>query len=98
VVCLGWIFFRADSLGSAATLLRGLGDFAWRPEYLVAFKFLGLYAFPLFLVDLYMEHTGEEYPLQNELPLVRAGLACAALAAIALFSANQANAFIYFQF
>ncbi|HKU21195.1 MAG TPA: MBOAT family protein [Terriglobales bacterium] len=98
VVCLGWIFFRAESLQSAASLLSGLGHIAWRPEYLVAFKFLGLFAFPLFLVDLYIEHTGEEYPLQYELPIVRAALACGTLALIAFFSANQANAFIYFQF
>ena len=98
LVCLGWIFFRADSLESAGRLLRGLGHWAWRPEYFVAFKFLALFAVPLFLVDLYLEHSQEEYLFERGTPITRALVGCGALVLIAFFSANQANAFIYFQF
>jgi alginate O-acetyltransferase complex protein AlgI len=98
LVCLGWIFFRADSLASAMDLLRGLGQLTWRPEYFIAFKLLALFAVPLFLVDLYLEHTEEEYPLQYSAPMSRVAFAVSTLALIAFFSANQAHAFIYFQF
>ncbi|HZI57735.1 MAG TPA: MBOAT family protein [Verrucomicrobiae bacterium] len=98
LVCLGWIFFRADSLASAVDLLRGLGTLSWHPEYFIAFKLLALFAVPLFLVDLYLEHTREEYPLEHSAPIPRIAFAVSALALIAFFSANQAHAFIYFQF
>jgi len=97
-VCLSWVFFRAESLGAAASMLRGLSTFAWQPEYLVALKFLALFVIPLFLVDLYLEHTGEEYVFQQRTPMMRVAMAGCAVVLIALFSANQANAFIYFQF
>jgi alginate O-acetyltransferase complex protein AlgI len=97
-VCLGWVFFRAESIGSAVALLRAVGHPAWQPEYLVAFKFLALFAVPLFLLDLYLERSGQEYFLQERTPLVRVAFAGFALVLITFFSANQANAFIYFQF
>jgi alginate O-acetyltransferase complex protein AlgI len=98
LVCLGWIFFRADSLGSALALLGGLTKLSWAPEYWIAFKFLALFAVPLFLVDYQLEKSGEEYLWQNRAPLMRIAVACSALILITFFSANQANAFIYFQF
>jgi alginate O-acetyltransferase complex protein AlgI len=97
-VCVSWVFFRAESLGAAASLLRGMGILSWLPEYLIAIKFLALFALPLFLVDVYLEHTGEEYVFQQRTPTARVAMACCAVVLIALFSANQANAFIYFQF
>jgi alginate O-acetyltransferase complex protein AlgI len=97
-VCLSWIFFRADSVASAGRLLRGLGHWVWRPEYRVAFEFLALFAIPLFLIDLYLEHSQEEYLFERSRPLARVFVGVSALVLIAFFSGNQANAFIYFQF
>jgi len=98
LVCLSWVFFRAESLTSALALLRGLGYWAWRPEYFTALEFLALFALPLFLIDLYLEHSGEEYVFQERAPAARVALACGVVVLISLFSGNQANAFIYFQF
>jgi D-alanyl-lipoteichoic acid acyltransferase DltB (MBOAT superfamily) len=98
LVFLSWIFFCADSVASAGRLLRGLGHWSWRPEYFVAFKFLAIFAIPLFLIDLYLEHSQEEYLFERSTPLARTLVGCSALVLIAFFSANQANAFIYFQF
>lgn len=98
IVCLGWVFFRAASLSSAFALLKGVVHPAWRPEYLTAFEFLAVFCFPIFLLDLYLERSGEEYVLQERDPFVRIAFAGCVLVVIALFSANQANAFIYFQF
>jgi len=98
VVCLSWIFFRAESLGSAVSLIRGLAHREWQPEYWIALKFLAVFAIPLFLLDLHLEQTGQEYIFQQRTPLARVATACCAVLLITLFSANQANAFIYFQF
>ena len=98
LVCLSWVFFRAESLSSALSLLRGLGHWAWQPEYLVALKFLALFAGPMLLIDLYLERSGQEYIFQESTPAARVAFACGVIVLISLFSANQANAFIYFQF
>jgi alginate O-acetyltransferase complex protein AlgI len=98
LVCLGWIFFRADSLASAGKFLRGFGHVVWEPGYTVAFKLLALFAIPLFLIDLYLEHSLEEYLFEHETAMTRVVVACGMLALVTFFSANEANAFIYFQF
>jgi alginate O-acetyltransferase complex protein AlgI len=98
LVCLTWIFFRATSVHGAFVFLRGLTSLAWEPEYFTAFKFLALFSVPMFLMDLRMERNDEEYIFQRASPVFRTALGVSALAAIAFFSANQANTFIYFQF
>jgi D-alanyl-lipoteichoic acid acyltransferase DltB (MBOAT superfamily) len=97
-VCLSWIFFRADSLHSAMALLRGAANLAWRPAYVVGFEFLALFSLPLFFYDLHLENSGQEYFLQERTPMIRIAAAACAIALITFFSANHANAFIYFQF
>jgi D-alanyl-lipoteichoic acid acyltransferase DltB (MBOAT superfamily) len=97
-VCLTWIFFRAASLRSAWEMLKGLGRWSWKPEFPAAFLFLAIFSIPLLLVDLYLESSGDEYCFASATvqPRVAFGLACALV--IAFLGANQANAFIYFQF
>jgi D-alanyl-lipoteichoic acid acyltransferase DltB (MBOAT superfamily) len=97
-VCLSWIFFRAPSLRSVWAMLKGLGSWSWRPEFPAAFLFLAIFSIPLLLVDLYLEASGEEYCFASATVQARVtfGLACALV--IAFLGANQANAFIYFQF
>jgi alginate O-acetyltransferase complex protein AlgI len=97
-VCLAWIFFRAASLRAAWNMLKGLGVWSWRPEFPAAFLFLAIFSLPLLFVDLYLESTGDEYCFASATvqPRVAFGLACALV--IAVLGANQANAFIYFQF
>jgi len=98
VVCISWVFFRAQSLGAAWEMLKGLGKWSWRPEFPAAFLFLAVFSIPLLLLDIYLETSGAEYCFAYS-PVrwrVAFGLACAVV--IALMGANQANAFIYFQF
>jgi alginate O-acetyltransferase complex protein AlgI len=98
LVCVSWIFFRAQSLRAAWEMLKGLGRWSWRPEFPAAFLFLAVFSVPLLLLDMYLESTGGEYCFSYA-PVrwrVAFGLACALI--IALMGANQANAFIYFQF
>jgi D-alanyl-lipoteichoic acid acyltransferase DltB (MBOAT superfamily) len=96
--CLTLIFFRASSLSSAMQLLAGLSNLAWRTEYASAFVMLSLFSVPLFCVDLLLEASNQEYPFANAPYAMRTALATSAVAVLALFSGNNFNAFVYFQF
>jgi D-alanyl-lipoteichoic acid acyltransferase DltB (MBOAT superfamily) len=98
LVCLAWIFFRANSLQAATDMLSGLQVFFWRPEYTTAFGFLAFFAIPLFVIDLINEHRWEEYLFERASARSRIAIAAIAMVAIACFSGNTINAFIYFQF
>jgi D-alanyl-lipoteichoic acid acyltransferase DltB (MBOAT superfamily) len=98
VLCLSLAFFRATSLSSAAQFLAGLSNFAWRSEYASAFLMLCLFSLPLFVVDLMLEASNLEYPFANSSYAVRSALATTAIVALAFFSGNNLNAFIYFRF
>ena len=98
VFCLSLAFFRAESLSSAVQFLAGLANFAWRSEYASAFFMLSLFSVPLFVVDLLMEASNQEYPFAAASYSVRTALAAFTLIILALFSGNSLNAFVYFQF
>ena len=98
LVCLAWIFFRAQSMGEALRFLRGIGRWEWRPEYGVALQFLALFAVPLFLLDLLLETRDEEYAFERTPVSYRLVAAAALTICATFFSANQVSAFIYFQF
>ena len=98
LVCVSWIFFRAQSLRAAFEMLKGVRYWSWRPEFPAAFLFLAIFSIPLLLLDLYLESSKTEYAFESTTVQSRVayGLACAIV--IAFLGANQANAFIYFQF
>jgi D-alanyl-lipoteichoic acid acyltransferase DltB (MBOAT superfamily) len=98
VFCLSLAFFRAPSLSAAVQFLSGMSNFAWRSEYASAFAMLALFAIPLFLADLLMEWSNQEYPFANAPHGFRTVLATAALFILAFFSGNNINAFVYFRF
>src|SRR6266702_3743903 len=86
IFCLSLAFFRATSLSSAVQFLAGLSNFSWRSEYASAFLMLCLFSVPLFVVDLLMEASNQEYPFANASYALRTGLATVALFALAFFS------------
>jgi alginate O-acetyltransferase complex protein AlgI len=98
LVCLAWIFFRAQSLGAAWAMLKGITVWSWRPEFPSAFVFLALFSIPLFLLDIWLEKSGDEYLFGSASVQTRVAFGMACTVVIALLGANQANAFIYFQF
>jgi len=98
LVCLAWIFFRAESLHAAFGMLSGLRTLTWAPEYTVALRFLALFTIPLFVMDLVNEARGEEYVFETAVETRRVAVGVAMMALVAVFAANQANAFIYFRF
>lgn len=98
ILCLSLVFFRASSLRAAVDFLAGLSNLSWRPEYLSAFLMLGLFSLPLFLVDLWQEASGHEYPFAAAPYVIRTGVGAFALVVLAFFSGSNLNAFVYFQF
>jgi len=98
IFCLSLAFFRATSLSAATQFLAGLSNFAWRSEYLSAFLMLSLFSIPLFVVDLLMEASNQEYPFATTPYAFRTGLATMAFIVLAFFSGNNLNAFVYFRF
>lgn len=98
MVCVAWIFFRAQSIQDAFHVLSGLGRTGWRPEMLAAFQFLALFSIPLFLLDLMLEYRDEEYLLEKTPQHFQLAYAASLLVLVTLFSANDVNAFLYFQF
>jgi D-alanyl-lipoteichoic acid acyltransferase DltB (MBOAT superfamily) len=98
LLCVTWIFFRANSLSSALQFLSGLSVLSWSPIYWTAFKFLAFFALPLLVVDLVNEKAGTEYLLQNRSPMLRVATGLSVWILLILFTANQGSTFVYFQF
>ena len=98
IVCLSWIFFRAETVSGAFSMIRALGHFQWSPEYSAAWLFLALLAGLGLAMDLQMEYSGGEYVFQNRSPILAFGAAVTAMVFLILFSASGNHAFIYFRF
>jgi alginate O-acetyltransferase complex protein AlgI len=98
LVCLGWLFFRADSLTRIGALL---GSFAAGLEPGLAGAWVGplaLLCAPLLIVQLLQLSSGRvEAPPRISLPL-RIGVAMLAAIAIVLLGEDYGEPFIYFQF
>lgn len=98
LVCLAWVFFRAQSVGEAFQYLANFGKWNWRPEYQTAALLVAGYALLLFLMDMVNERRDEEYLFERSSPLLRTAVAWILICAVLFFTGNQSNAFIYFQF
>ena len=98
LVCLAWIFFRAQSWSASLAFLAGIADWRLPAQFLSALAFLALFAVPLLALDLGLEHRGEEYIFQKLPGFSRVLVGVALLLVILAFSANSNAAFIYFQF
>ena len=98
LVCLGWLFFRVDSVSNGVTMLGSLTRWNFTPETLSGIFMMLMFAVPLLLVDLRCERRNEEYPFQHGGWRSRATVCAAAVAALLIFGRGDANAFIYFQF
>jgi len=98
IVCFAWVFFRAQSLGSAISLLGGAATWRWQPEYTTATILVAAFASILFALDILIEARQEEYLFQKQSEWTRVAAAAGVVLALLLLTANQANAFIYFQF
>jgi D-alanyl-lipoteichoic acid acyltransferase DltB (MBOAT superfamily) len=98
LVCLTWIFFRAQSVTDAFTMLAGLGNFQWSPAFVNAILLLAVLALIQIAIDLRLENSDEEYIFERRPQLSRVAIGLAGCVLVFLFAAGESNAFIYFQF
>jgi alginate O-acetyltransferase complex protein AlgI len=98
VVGLAWVFFRASSIHQAFTMLGGLTEFTWRPEYSPALMYLGAVSFVALAIDYRLEYAKEEYVFETARPRTALAAALGMCAVITIFGALESSAFIYFQF
>lgn len=98
VVAVAWVFFRARSVREAVGLLAGLSSVSWNSNYASILIFLAIVSSLMLAIDVIIERTSQEYPLQQALPHWRVAFAAMLLVILALAGGSQINAFIYFQF
>ena len=98
VVCVGWVFFRAESLDAALLFLRAL--MAWEPGVQQArAATVGLVA-----LGLAMQFTPPDWPMQGARLVARApgwavaGVGAAAIVLVDALGPEGVAPFIYFQF
>jgi alginate O-acetyltransferase complex protein AlgI len=97
-VCVSWVLFRSRTLTEAISMFVGAKTWVWRPEYAVAFGFLATVVAAILAIDLLNEIRGEEYPFAGASLSARVAAGVAGVSVLAIFGANELNAFIYFQF
>lgn len=100
LVCLGWLYFRAESTAQAATMLgrlgslaAGEGSFAMSAGVMLAF-----FALPLLVYEAWQFHGGRMVPRLPRHGLAYGSVLAYALGMLLLFPAPRQNEFIYFQF
>lgn len=99
LVCLGWVFFRAETISAAFNLIcHGMTRFEWIPEYATAMVFLAIFTVPLFAIDIINERRGEEYLFERAHPYTRVVIGMSFIILTLMFAGSKSNAFIYFQF
>jgi D-alanyl-lipoteichoic acid acyltransferase DltB (MBOAT superfamily) len=99
LVCLTWIFFRAERIDVAWSYLRGLVTLSpsLLPSPALVFTFV-FYALILLLVDMPAWRRDEQTPFTGMPPALR-GLAYAGMLLILSFVGEvDGSSFIYFQF
>jgi alginate O-acetyltransferase complex protein AlgI len=98
IVCLGWIFFRAGSIGGAFAMLKGLVT-QWGPAPLVTLPVLG--AIALGVGVQYLPHRPAELLMSRFSrlkPAVQGAVLGASLLIITTLGPQGVAPFIYFQF
>ena len=98
LVCLAWLFFRADSLGGALTYLGGIVTLGQGPVTIGSVTLVVLTGLAVVALDLVQRSSGHHDAVLRW-PEWRRGLVYGvAIASIALFSGGSPVPFIYFQF
>jgi alginate O-acetyltransferase complex protein AlgI len=98
LVCLAWIFFRADSFHQAITYLGGILSLRGGPIRSDAALMLLVAAIIVATIDILQRNRGGETPMLSWRPVARGVVYAAFVIAIIIFSGGTSVPFIYFQF
>jgi len=99
LVCVGWLLFRADTIGQAyGMLVKIVTDLAGTPFAAFQVALILFYAAPLVLFELWLERSGDvDRPVRVAWP-IRAAVYSYVAIMLLLFHPEAPSAFIYFQF
>ncbi|MBT8404345.1 MAG: MBOAT family protein, partial [Gemmatimonadetes bacterium] len=99
IVCVTWLFFRAESVGQAFTFLGALGtEYAWTPAAQLGAGLLVVFAVPMVLYEAWVDRSGDLFAMTRVARPVRAFFYLALVMALVWFYAPAPSEFIYFQF
>lgn len=99
LVCLGWVFFRAECFGEAwGVLLRTFTDWAWDIRAANMLTAMVLLCWPLWAVQALQASTDEMEAARWLSPMPRAGLLLVMALMFVWLGNTGGGAFIYFQF
>jgi D-alanyl-lipoteichoic acid acyltransferase DltB (MBOAT superfamily) len=99
LVCFGWLFFRAESLGQAWTMVltiltdRHVSDFAVASLSLITFLVL-----PLFIYEMWLHRNASREAQDPQHWLLRGAIYTYCASMLIFFPPPVRHAFIYFQF
>lgn len=97
-VCVGWLLFRADSVGQAVSMLRSIAlNFSVDASIVALATKLALFAVPLLAVQIYQKKFGLA-PWDGWRTEYQALALVAAMVFVGLLGAPIRTQFIYFQF
>jgi hypothetical protein len=99
LVCLGWVFFRAESIGKALELLGALGHRWEATDFLLTgISLMGFFLGPWLAFELWIEKKGNSLAsLKSPWP-VRAFIYLYILLMLLFFASPEPVEFLYFQF
>ncbi|MCB9888676.1 MAG: MBOAT family protein [Planctomycetes bacterium] len=98
LVCIAWVFFRANDLETAWQILSGIVAFDMAPSGQVPMSSLGLLAIAL-AVDLACARRGEQTPIGEGIPTFYRWLLYGSAIVMMLIADTPGNVpFLYFQF
>jgi D-alanyl-lipoteichoic acid acyltransferase DltB (MBOAT superfamily) len=99
IVCVTWLFFRADSVGQAFAFLTAFGKgFAWTPAAQLGAGLLVVFAGPMLLYEAWVDAKDDLFAVTRVAWPARAVFYFALVLALMWFSAPASSEFIYFQF
>ena len=99
LVCLAWIFFRADSVSQACDYIHHIFVLSGNNGLLPVVITLIFYLFWMFFIDIMCFVNNSEVPFNAKWPPILQGLTYAVIAALIIFvGESDAQPFIYFQF
>ncbi|MFT5152256.1 MAG: alginate O-acetyltransferase complex protein AlgI [Planctomycetota bacterium] len=103
LVCIGWLFFRAESVEQVTGFLSAMGSgFEWSDPVIARFIQLGALALLLLFIDTVQEiweENGSETPVITRWPVLARGVILFLMGLqLAVFGVDGAQTFIYFQF
>jgi len=99
LVCIGWLFFRADNIGQVWSMFSVLfTNFKITPFALYGCGMVLFFAGPLFLYEAYIEKCKNLLLIPQSNPLLQIGIYSYQSFMLLIFPPLIAQTFIYFQF